>query len=141
MNIEISRMRGRSGFGKRVAMVFLQNKKNSKLRCLGSIQGCGNGNEKLRRHFSRSPFSIQSCGRRQPTLRMLEALHALMKIQILVKLGRVIKSQGKVEVVGCLGDTGTWKSFKSWGRIRDWDRLRHTERGGGLEEVKGCLGV
>lgn len=44
MNIEISKMSGSSGFGKRVTVswmlwICLQNK--SKLGFLGSIQGCG----------------------------------------------------------------------------------------------------
>lgn len=61
MNIEISRMSGSSGFGKRVTVswmlwICLQNKRNSKLGFLGSIQGCGSGNGKQRRHLSRSPF-------------------------------------------------------------------------------------
>ena len=59
-------------------------------------------------------------------LRGLEAQHALTRL-ILVKLRRAIKPRGKVEVVGCLGDKGTWKRFKSGGGVRDWDRLEHTD--------------
>lgn len=52
-------------------------------------------------------------------LRGLAGRHALMKIQIPIKVRRAVKLQREVEVVGCLGGyvaqepEGTCKSFRS----------------------------
>lgn len=74
-------------------------------------------------------------------LRGLAGQHALMKIQILIKVRRAVKPQGEVEVVGCLG--GYWlENPRAHARVEEESEtgtVRDMERCGGLEEVKGCL--
>ena len=78
----------------------MRNKRNSKLGFLGSIQLCGSGNEKQGGHASSSPLRVWGCVRRQPSLERALGQHAVMNIQILVKLRRAVNPQREVEVFG-----------------------------------------
>lgn len=77
-------------------------------------------------------------------LRGLAGRHALMKIQIPIKVRRAVKLQREVEVVGCWGDM--WlENPRAHARVSGVEEesetgtVRDMERCGGLEEVKGCL--